>query len=83
MADIILYGFGIKGKSLLEYTDEVASMSGIVGATNMGNDDWALLFERMNDAKVARNILDFAGADVWKECKEAVIDEKLYRSFRK
>lgn len=83
MADKKLYGFGIKAKSLLEYTDEVASLYGIVGATNLGNDDWSLLFEKLNDAKMARNVLDFMGAAVWKEVRECFVDEKMYRSFKK
>lgn len=83
MADKKLYGFGIKAKSLREYTDEVASLYGIVGATNLGNDDWSLLFEKLNDAKMARNVLEFMGAAVWKEVRECFVDEKMYRSFKK
>lgn len=81
MARKKLYGFMILGKDLLKYTDEVASLYGIVGAANMG-DTWSLLFDKLNDAKSARNILEFIGATVSKEAGECWVDEQVYRSYR-
>lgn len=75
MAEKTVYGFQIRTKSLYELKEKIAGLEGLAATANINPDEWAVLFWTENDAKIARNLCESWGAEVWNGVSAGTIDE--------
>lgn len=77
--EIKLFMFRISTESLFKLKEPTVKAEGIVGAVNEDPDTWGLLFKSENDAKIARNQLEYLGADLVGFVEPVRVDEALVK----
>lgn len=77
--EIKLFMFKISTESLFKLKEPTVKAEGIVGAVNEDPNTWGLLFKTENDAKIARNQLEYLGADLVGFVEPVRVDEALVK----
>lgn len=77
--ELKLFMFKISTESLFKLKEPTVKAEGIVGAVNEDPNTWGLLFKSENDAKIARNQLEYLGADLVGFVEPVRVDEALVK----
>lgn len=76
--EVMCWGFITSDADAVRNSEAIKAMHGLVGV-HIGNYGTGLIFETENDAKVARNILEYEHCNVAKWVQEVYIPEKEYQ----
>lgn len=76
--EVKCWGFITSDADAVRNSEAIKAMHGLVGV-HIANYGTGLIFETENDAKVARNILEYEQCSVSKEVQEVFIPEKEYQ----
>lgn len=77
--EVKLFMFRIGTESLFKLKEPAVKAEGIIGAVNEDPNTWGLLFKSENDAKIARNQLEYLGADLVGFVEPVRVDEALVK----
>lgn len=76
--EVRCWGFITADSDAVNHAEMIKAMRGLVGV-NISFNGMGLIFETENDAKVARNILEYEKCSVSKEVREVFLPEKEYQ----
>jgi len=76
--EVKCWGFITSDADAVRNSEAIKAMHGLVGV-HIANYGTGLIFETENDAKIARNILEYEHCSVAREVQEVCIPEKEYQ----
>lgn len=76
--EVRCWGFVTSDEDAVRNTEMIMAMHGLVGI-DIAIYGMVLIFDNENDAKVARNILEYEQCSVSKEVQEVFLPEKEYQ----
>ena len=74
--------FGIGAVDATKYSVPLTAARGFLAVSDYSDGSYAAIFDTENNAKIARNILDFSGAKVSKNVIECYVNEDEIKAIK-